>query len=108
MLDSDIDTLFDVSIANPLVDDDSHGTLSDVVDDSGLAVVDFVWHTTPMLNLVTCAQCLIERAKKALNSSPLLNGSVCLDVDNISDPISWSVQNFEGCASDILVDSQIS
>jgi hypothetical protein len=44
VLDSNIDTLLDVSVADLLVDDDSNGGFRDVVNDAGFAMVDFVWH----------------------------------------------------------------
>lgn len=45
MLDADIDPFFDVPIADTLVYDHAHSRLCDVVDHSGLAVVDFVRHS---------------------------------------------------------------
>ena len=44
MLDADVDPFLDVSVANALVYNDPHCGLSDVVDDAGFAVVDFMWH----------------------------------------------------------------
>ena len=45
MLHSNIDPLLDVSVAHALVDDYANSALGDIVDDSGFAVIDFVWHT---------------------------------------------------------------
>lgn len=44
MLDPDIDSFLDVSVAHSFVDDDPYGGFCDVVYDAGFAVVDFVGH----------------------------------------------------------------
>lgn len=44
MLDADVDALLNVSVANSLVDYDSHCGFGDIVNDAGFTVVDFVWH----------------------------------------------------------------
>ena len=62
MLDPNIDTLLDVAVADFLVDDYTNGGTGDVVNYSGLAMIDFVGHA-------------------------LLNSTIGFDVDDITDSV---------------------
>ncbi len=46
MFGADVDTLLDVAVTDLLVKDDTDCRFRDVVDDTGLAVVDFVGLST--------------------------------------------------------------
>jgi len=60
VLDSEVDSLLDVSVLDLLVDNDTDSTLRDVVDDASLSVVNLVGHS-------------------------LLDSSVGLDINDVSD-----------------------
>ena len=62
MLDTEIYTLFNVSVADNLVDDDSDSVRSYVINNPSATMVEFVWHA-------------------------LLLRSICLDVDDVADAV---------------------
>jgi len=51
MLDAHVNALFNVAVANALVDDDADGGFGDVVNYAGFTVVDFVGHAVEMSDL---------------------------------------------------------
>ena len=79
MFDADVDSLFDVAVADSFVDYDAHCGFCDIVNDTRFSVVDFVRHAVV---LVKKNSLNYERKRKY---EPFLNGSVGFDVNDVSD-----------------------
>lgn len=73
VLDTNIDALFEVAVADGLVNGDTYGRFGDIVDDAGFAVVEFVGHA-------------------------LLYGTVDYDVHNIADAVLPEIHGHRDCA----------
>lgn len=86
VLDTEVDALLDVPVADLLVDDDTDRGLGDVVHDTGLSVVDLVGHTVFKMSGFRdpVSVCWIFFVCIDL---PLLDGTVGLDVDDVTDPV---------------------
>lgn len=80
MFDSKIDSLFDIPMLDLLVNDYTDCTLGNVVDDTSLAVIDFVRHTADVLVLTI-------RSPRNFRSKyvPLLHRSVRFDINDVAD-----------------------
>lgn len=72
MFDSNVHALLDVSVADSLVDDDADSGFRNIVNNTGLAVVDLVRHT-------------------------LLDCAIGLDVNDVSDSTVLSALSSENC-----------
>lgn len=75
MLDSDVDSLLDVPIADLFVDDYSNGRLCNIVHHPSLAMVDFVRHAVQISASIVSGRCRIR--------GPLLNSAIRFDVHNV-------------------------
>lgn len=79
MLDPDVYSLLDVSVANDLVDDDTNSPGGDVVDDASPPVV------MRSKSRVVRGE-ISDKPVVVFVRHTLLLRSVCLDVDDITDP----------------------
>lgn len=99
MLDSDVDSLLDISIPNLFVDDYSNCRLRDVVDYAGLAVIDFEWHAIATSVWSIKRSCEIR--------GPFLHRAICFDVNNISNSAIRLGRIVVATKSSVPVDSEV-
>jgi hypothetical protein len=78
VFDSDVDSLLHVSTVNDLVTDDSNTSGRDVVDNTGLSVVDWM--------LIHSQHYIVKKGHTLVGHTLLLRG-VSLDVDDISNSV---------------------
>lgn len=117
MLNSQVDTLLKVTVANHLVDNNTDGRLGNVVDDTGLTVVVLVWHTlldgTVGLDVNNVTNLVDLQVGRERNSTSLLEvslesvsstGSVTTTVSTVSIPI---LVSWKGCFGDVEMKSEM-
>lgn len=71
MLDANVDSLLNVSVADSLVDDDAESGLCHVVDNAGFAVVDFVGHAVEGVSFCLVC-CFMLRSKGGMERTPFV------------------------------------
>lgn len=108
MLDPNVDSLFQVAVANLLVDYDPDRGFGDIVDDSRLAVIDFVRHSAGC-QIGFCPNRMENKASMLGTSDPFWTAPFAF-ISTIS-PTLWNCQRHGSVLVDIsgvLVLSQVS